>query len=249
MAVHDFKSQRLFLNAVLRQGESIETTREQANYLINVLRLRTGAKILVFNGRDGEWAAELQVFGRKKCSLIPETQTRSQPKPSNLIYCFSPLKQARLDYMVQKAVEMGVGVLQPIVTQYTQVRNINEKRLAANAVEAAEQCGILNIPEIRQTISLKEIANLIDENTRLYFCDEEAADASATVGPSIKRAQSMALLIGPEGGFSPEERQFVKALPNVVLLGLGPRILRADTAAIAALAVIQSNFGDWYQKE
>ncbi|MEM7069178.1 MAG: 16S rRNA (uracil(1498)-N(3))-methyltransferase [Pseudomonadota bacterium] len=247
MAIHDFKSQRLFVEDDLTNGKTFEATREQANYLLNVLRLKDGEQILVFNGRDGEWQVEIKASGRKKCELRPTCQIRTQPEPYSLVYCFAPLKQARLDYMIQKAVEMGVGVLQPVITQFTQVRTINEKRIRANAIEAAEQCGIINLPEIREPIKLEAIGQFVSAEATLYFCDETANQSRTSSADQASRETRNILLIGPEGGFSDEERKLIDTFPNLVRLGLGPRILRADTAAIAALSIIQAQFGDWYE--
>ena len=244
MAVHDFRSQRLFVDDDLSAGNSIEASREQANYLLNVLRLNSGSELLVFNGRDGEWRVEIEAMGRKKCNLVPIQQTRSQPDRPSLRYCFAPLKQGRLDYMVQKAVEMGVGVLQPVLTQYTQVRSLNEKRFRANAIEAVEQCGILSLPEICPAISFDQFVSTLSPSDTVIFCDEarpHAQDLDQVVSTNM-----LTLMIGPEGGFSDDERNTLQSLPQTVHLGLGPRILRADTAAVAALAVLQSKLGDWY---
>ena len=155
----------------IENGVAIEASREQANYLLNVLRLGEGSQILIFNGRHGEWQATITPLGRKKCTLTPSQQTRTQPPPPNLTYCFAPLKQARLDYMIQKAVEMGVGVLKPVITQYTQVRSLNENRLKANAIEAAEQCGILSLPQIFEPFSLAEMVSDLSEDDHIIFCD------------------------------------------------------------------------------
>lgn len=246
MAVHDFKSQRLFVENDLLKDTSFEATREQANYLLNVLRMGTGDSILIFNGRDGEWRASVEVKGRKKCNLVPDELIREQLDAPSLIYCFAPLKQARLDYMIQKAVEMGSGVLQPVITQFTQARNINEKRIYSNAVEAVEQCGILSLPEIRQTVSFKQFIDGLNEETHLIFCDEEDHDANPITDLVANKPINIAVLIGPEGGFSDDERKLLEEKNNVTKLGLGPRILRADTAAVAALAIIQAHIGDWY---
>ena len=246
MAVHDFKSQRLFVENDLANGKSFEATREQANYLLNVLRMSDGDAILIFNGRDGEWKATIQAKGRKKCNLVPIQLVRPQPEAPTLIYCFAPLKQARLDYMVQKTVEMGAGVLQPVITQYTQVRNINDKRIRSNVIEAVEQCGILTLSELKPTIRLDQLIEYLGTETHLIFCDEADHKANPMLELSDKKPEKLALLIGPEGGFSKEERELLMNYPNVTKLGLGPRILRADTAAVAALAIIQSHIGDWY---
>jgi len=246
MAIHDFKSQRLFVENDLASAKSFEATREQANYLLNVLRMADGEAILIFNGRDGEWKARIEVKGRKKCNLVPEELARPQPEAPSLIYCFAPLKQARLDYMMQKAIEMGVGVLQPVITQYTQVRNINDKRIRSNTIEAVEQCGILSLPELKPAIRLDQLIEYLGETTHLIFCDEADHDANPIIELKKKNPEKLALLIGPEGGFSEEERKLLMNCSNITKLGLGPRILRADTAAVAALAVIQAHIGDWY---
>ena len=246
MAVHDFKSQRLFVKADLAKNKNFEATREQANYLLNVLRMNDNDGILIFNGRDGEWRANVEAKGRKKCNLVPVEQIRKQPEAPTLIYCFAPLKQARLDYMIQKAVEMGAGILQPVITQYTQARNINEKRITANIIEAVEQCGILSLPQINPAIPIAKIGEQLGENYHLIFCDEIEYDANPLATLKLQNQKKIAVLIGPEGGFSDDERNQLEAQPNITKLGLGPRILRADTAAVAALAIIQAHIGDWY---
>lgn len=247
MALHDFKSQRLFVDHDLSKDKGFETTREQANYLLNVLRMSDGDSILIFNGRDGEWRATVEARGRKKCNLVPVEQTREQPQAPSLIYCFAPLKQARLDYMIQKAVEMGAGILQPVLTHYTQVRNINEKRIFSNSIEAVEQCGILSLPQIKQSVSLTALCDTLNEDTHLIFCDENTYDANPIRELSSQKPEKIAVLIGPEGGFSDDERKFLETKSNVTKLGLGPRILRADTAAVAAMAIVQAHLGDWYK--
>ena len=246
MALHDFKSQRLFVEHNLSTGINFEATREQANYLLNVLRMSDGDSILVFNGREGEWRVTIKAKGRKKCNLVPIEQTREQPEAPSLIYCFAPLKQARLDYMIQKAVEMGAGVLQPVITQYTQARNINEKRMISNSIEAVEQCGILSLPQINPAVALSKLFDTFGEDTHFIFCDEDTHDANPILELTANKPKKIAVLIGPEGGFSDDERKMLEARSNVTKLGLGPRILRADTAAVAALAIIQAHLGDWY---
>lgn len=246
MTLHDFKSQRLFVDHDLSQDKRFEATREQANYLLNVLRMSDSDGILIFNGRDGEWRATIEAKGRKKCNLVPVEQTREQPQAPSLIYCFAPLKQARLDYMIQKAVEMGAGVLQPVITQYTQARNINDKRILSNSIEAVEQCGILSLPTINEPIALHKLFETLDGDTHLVFCDENAHDANPILELAAMKPEKIAVLIGPEGGFSDDERTYLNAQPKVIKLGLGPRILRADTAAVAALALVQAHLGDWY---
>lgn len=245
MPRYDFISQRLFVDQQLTTGTHVELERNQSNYLINVLRLKSGAPVLVFNGKDGEWQAELNISGRKKANLQVVEQTRAQTAPYDLEYWFAPLKQARLEYMVQKAVEMGVGTMQPVLTEFTQVRKLNCDRMAAHAIEAAEQCGILSLPTIQQPLALRAAVNALPEDRRLIFCDE--GEESQNPLPALSQLQSgpLSVLIGPEGGFSPVEREMLRSHPQTTPIPLGPRVLRADTAAVAALAVIQTTLGDW----
>jgi 16S rRNA (uracil1498-N3)-methyltransferase len=241
----DFKSQRLFLRADLRQGFEIELDRAQSNYLLNVLRLSAGDHILLFNGREGEWRARVSDASRKSCSLVPEVQVRPQQAAPDLVYLFAPLKHARLDYMVQKAVEMGVARLCPVLTQHTQVTRINLERMQANAIEAAEQCGILALPEIDEPRKLGDVLAAWEPARRLFFCDEAAPIANPVEALAAFESGPAAVLIGPEGGFSRDERADLLARPYVTALSLGPRILRADTAAVAALTLAQAFIGDW----
>ena len=242
---YDFRAQRLFVRADLSAGAEVEAERGQANYLLNVLRLRAGEAILVFNGRDGEWRARIADAGRKDCRLTAEEQMRTQTAAPDLHHLFAPLKHARLDYMVQKAVELGAGRLRPVFTRYTQARRVNSERMQANAIEAAEQCGILSIPAIDPAEKLESALAGWDSSRRLIFCDEAAAGANPVETLRSLPPGPAAVLIGPEGGFSAEERHDLLSRPYVTALPLGPRILRADTAAIAALALAQAFIGDW----
>ncbi|MGI9365871.1 MAG: 16S rRNA (uracil(1498)-N(3))-methyltransferase [Rhizobiaceae bacterium] len=245
MPRYDFISQRLYIDRPLATGKRVDLERNQSNYLINVLRHKDGAPILVFNGKDGEWQAQLEISGRKKAALLVVKQTREQTVPYDLEYWFAPLKQARLEYMVQKAVEMGVGILQPVLTEFTQLRKLNFDRMAAHTVEAAEQCGILTLPTIREPLTLRSAVDSLPEDRRLIFCDE--GEHSQNPLPALSQLQSgpLCVLIGPEGGFSPAERDMLRSHPQTTPIPLGPRVLRADTAAIAALAIIQAMLGDW----
>ena len=246
MARYDFRSPRLFVGEPLAAGAAVPLAPPQAHYLKDVLRLKPGDRVLVFNGRDGEWAGCLDAAGRRGLALQIETQTRPQTGGADLHYLFAPLKRARLDYMVQKAVEMGVARLAPVMTRHTQAERVNVERMRANAIEAAEQCGILRLPEIVAPAALADaLAGLAPERV-LVFCDEDAptADPAAALSAAAG-ASALALLVGPEGGFAPEEREMLLARPNIVRLALGPRILRADTAAVAALALVQAVLGDW----
>ncbi|WP_455482173.1 16S rRNA (uracil(1498)-N(3))-methyltransferase [Bartonella sp. B35(2025)] len=241
----NYKLKRLFIRQPLALNEEIKIEGSQASYLIHVLRMQEGAKILLFNGQDGEWLAKLIIIKKKFVVVQLIHQERLQTVPSNLIYCFAPLKNARLDYMVQKAVEMGVSVLQPVVTHYTQVTRINMARMNANVVEASEQCGILSLPECVSAVSLTELLARWNKVQPLFFCDE--AHESHNPLPSFKQCGITVpgILVGPEGGFSEEERRFLKKHSFVIPISLGPRILRADTAAVAALALLNATVGDW----
>ena len=251
MARYDFRTPRLFLDAALAAGGEIALEREQANYLLNVLRLKPGGEVLVFNGRDGEWRAQLAAAGRKGGKLGVVERTREQTAAGDLHYLFAPLKHARLDYMVQKAVEMGAARFLPILTRHTQAERVNLARMRANAIEAAEQCGILNIAQVDEPVKFDAFVCGWTADRLLVFCDEDAevkdpgAALSAGRGGGIAGRLPVSVLIGPEGGFAADERAALLALPNVIRLALGPRILRADTAAVAALALVQAVLGDW----
>ncbi|HZR86970.1 MAG TPA: 16S rRNA (uracil(1498)-N(3))-methyltransferase [Bradyrhizobium sp.] len=244
----DFRAPRLFVDTALRPGAVAVLDRDQSNYLGNVLRLASGDSILIFNGRDGEWLAELA--GRKRPeSLTAVKQTRPQDVLPDLIYAFAPLKHARLDYMVQKAVEMGAARLQPVLTRFTQVARVNGERMRANVIEAAEQCGILSVAEVAEPMPLERFLAARDAERLLIFCDEaaEVADPLRTLAQGTANS-GIDVLIGPEGGFAEEERTLLMRQARTLLLSLGPRILRADTAAVAALALVQAMLGDWRGK-
>ncbi len=239
---------RLHVAGPIAAGREIALDRQQGNYLLNVLRLGAGASILIFNGRDGEWLADIRLPSRKTAALSPREMTRAQTAASDLRFLFAPLKHARLDYMVQKAVEMGVSRLMPVLTRRTQVARLNLERMQANAVEAAEQCGILSLPEIAEPAPLERLLAQWPADVRLIFCDEDEAVADpvkAIRAAGLSKDAPLAVLIGPEGGFDEGERRAIKALPQALPISLGPRILRADTAAVAALAVVQAAVGDW----
>jgi 16S rRNA (uracil1498-N3)-methyltransferase len=241
----NFRLQRLFVESDIASGKALPVSDGQFNYLHNVLRLEDGAELLAFNGRDGEWLVRLVYPSRKKIMLEPIEQFRPQPAPSDLHYLFAPLKVGRLDYLVQKAVEMGAGVLQPVMTQHVQGRIGSIDRLRANAVEAAEQCGILAIPDVREPVRLVDLLETWDHNRRIIYCDEGAETNNPVSALKGIEEKHLALLIGPEGGFSAEEQTLLRGLAFVTAIPLGPRILRADTAAVAAMAVIQATIGDW----
>jgi 16S rRNA (uracil1498-N3)-methyltransferase len=246
MPSHDFRAPRLFVDVPLAQDARVPLDRDQSNYLGNVLRLAAGAEVLAFNGRDGEWQAAID--GRKRPDgLVILQQTRPQDALPDLAYVFAPLKHARLDYMVQKAIEMGAATLQPVLTRFTQASRVNTERMRANVIEAAEQCGILSIAAVAEPVPLERFLSQRVEGRLLIFCDE-AAEVEDPV-QSLQQARAAGLgidvLIGPEGGFAEEERTLLLRQPKILRLALGPRIMRADTAAVAALALVQAVLGDW----
>lgn len=241
----DFRTPRLYVDAALASGGAVSLNPEQGNYLGNVLRLKSGDTVLVFNGKDGEWRGAIS--GRKRPEqLTVETQTRPQEKPTHVRYAFAPLKHARLDYMVQKAIEMGASALCPVLTQHTQVSRVNLERMRANVIEAAEQCGILSIARVEEPLPLERFLQARDADRLLVFCDEDAEVQNAVAALEAVRHQAAAgidVLIGPEGGFAEHERGLLMRQTGVARLSLGPRILRADTAAVAALALVQAVLG------
>src|SRR5580692_772638 len=246
MPDHDFRSPRLYIDAPLGEGRTVTLEREQSNYLGNVLRLAAGDNVLVFNGRDGEWRAS--IAGRKRPdSLTIVAPTRPQDRLPDLAYVFAPLKHTRLDYMVQKAVEMGAAALQPVLTRFTQASRVNGERMRANVIEAAEQCGILSIATVAEPVTLDRYLEQRPPQRLLVFCDE-AADAGNplhTLRSDAAAPDGIDILVGPEGGFAEEERNMLVRQPRILRLSLGPRVLRADTAAVAALALVQAALGDW----
>lgn len=243
----DFRSPRLFVDVPFAADATISLDRNQSNYLGNVLRLSAGASVLVFNGKDGEWQAAIS-GGKRADRLTLLAQTRPQDRLPDVTYVFAPLKHARLDYMVQKAIEMGSAALQPVMTRFTQASRVNTERMRANVVEAAEQCGILSVATVAEPLNLPKYLDQRDTKRLLIFCDEaaEVADpVAALTGAREAAANGIDVLIGPEGGFAEEERALLLKQANILRLALGPRIMRADTAAVAALALVQTALGDW----
>lgn len=239
------KPQRLFVTSKLGAGAAVTLSKDQAHYLGNVLRLKQGDNFLLFNGRDGEWWAELGAIGKKGAEARLDHQARPQEDGPDLHYLFAPLKRARLDYMVQKATELGVSVLRPVITRHTVAERVKSGRLLANAIEAAEQCGILRVPEVHEPEKLSNLLGAWDEGRRLIFADESAPHASPIEALKSLKGGPLAVLIGPEGGFEREERAALLAKPFVLPISLGPRVMRADTAAVAALALVNAVLGDW----
>lgn len=246
MPSHDFRAPRLFVDLPLAQDARVPLDRDQSNYLGNVLRLAAGAEVLAFNGRDGEWQAAIE--GRKRPDgLVILQQTRPQDGLPDVAYVFAPLKHARLDYMVQKAIEMGAAALQPVLTRFTQASRVNTERMRANVVEAAEQCGILSIATVAEPVPLERYLSQRPAGRLLIFCDEaaEVQNPVQSLQNAREAGQGIDVLIGPEGGFAEEERALLLRQPKILRLALGPRIMRADTAAVAALALVQAVLGDW----
>lgn len=243
----NFRMQRLHVTAPLGTGATVPASDDQFHYLAHVLRAEPGTDILLFNGTDGEWRARIEFPTRKKIVFSLLELTRPQPPQPDLVYLFAPLKVGRMDYLVQKAVEMGAGILQPVMTRHTQGKAPPSEKIVANVLEAAEQCGVIAVPEVRPAARLDDVLSGWDPDRRLIYCDE--GEESQNPLPVLKGIveRKLALLVGPEGGFSEEERQTLRALPFVTAIPLGPRILRADTAAVAALAVVQAAIGDWDQ--
>lgn len=231
---------RLHVDAALSEGQPVPLTRDQAHYLFSVMRLSAGDVLHVFDGRTGEWRAELAEVGRRGGALICREQTRPLQPPPDLWLLFAPVKKARTDFIVEKAVEMGAARILPVVTEFTNAERVRRDRLQAHAVEAAEQCGATVVPEVTEAARLDRVLADWPEGRRLHWADETAAGAPAFAGSG-----PAAILTGPEGGFSAAERDRLRALPFVSPLALGPRILRADTAAVAALALWQAARGDW----
>ncbi|WP_196259515.1 16S rRNA (uracil(1498)-N(3))-methyltransferase [Pelagibacterium limicola] len=237
---------RLHIDTAMSAGVRLPLDKDQTNYLVNVLRRGQGDRCVVFNGRDGAFLAEIGQASKKTVELTLIEQSAEQPQAADLWYGFAPIK--RLDYVVQKATEMGAGIIQPVITRYVQNPKVNPDKLRANAIEAAEQCEVLSVPRVDPAIPfvrLMETWQQVHGDRTLVFCDEETASTSPVDTIATLEGKRLGLLVGPEGGFAPEERDMLRAQPFVVAISLGPRILRADTAAVAALALIQAVAGDW----
>jgi 16S rRNA (uracil1498-N3)-methyltransferase len=242
---------RLYLDAPLSAGREVVPNADQAHYLSSVMRLAEGDRVRLFNGRDGEWLAEVVALNRKRGQLLPVECLKPQTALPDLHYLFAPLKHARIDYMAQKATELGAGLLIPVLTDHTVARRVNVERLQANAVEAAEQCNLLAVPEVTEPVELDRLLDGWDEGRTIVFCDEQAPlanplEALAALAPAAgEAARPLAVLVGPEGGFSKREQEMLRAHASVLPISLGPRIMRADTAAIAVLTLVQAACGDW----
>ena len=246
---------RLYVDQPLGAGQTVPLDRDQAHYLFGVMRLSAGGGVLLFNGRDGEWLARVAEAGKRGGLLECEAQTRPLRMPPDLWLLFAPIKKARTDFIVEKAAEMGAARIVPVQTDFTNAERIRQDRLQAHAVEATEQCGGTYVPEVADLIRLDRLLADWPAGRQLMFCDEGFADGGQVgAGPSVLPGRDptapprpWAILIGPEGGFSPAERARLHGLPFAHPVSLGPRILRADTAAVAALTLWQSTLGDWAQ--
>lgn len=236
---------RLYVEHPLGQGQTIPLLRDQAHYLFGVMRQGVGDGVLVFNGRDGEWRAEVAEAGKRSGTLDVLEQTTPQRDPPDLWLLFAPIKKARTDFIVEKAAEMGAARIIPVQTEFTNAERIRQDRLQAHAVEAAEQCGGTFVPEVGDLHRLDRMLADWPKDRQLMFCDEGLAGHAATLAGDLPRGAPWAILIGPEGGFSEAERARLAALPQAHAVSLGPRILRADTAAVAAMTLWQRALGDW----
>ncbi len=236
---------RLFIDEPLSQGSMVPLGEAQTHFLAHVMRAKAGDGLRVFNGRDGEWRAVISEIAKRVVTLKIEAQTREQAGVPDLWLLLAPIKKTPLDYIVQKATELGVARIQPVMTRRTIVERVNTERMRANGVEAAEQSGRLTVPEIAEPIDLAKLVPRWSSDRRLMFCDEAGDAPSAVAALATVGRGRWAILTGPEGGFDPAEREMLRRLSFVVPVSLGPRIMRADTAALAAIAIWQSTLGDW----
>ncbi len=240
---------RLYVDQPLGEGQSVLLGRDQAHYLFGVMRLSAGDPVLLFNGSAGEWRATVAEAGKRQAVLTVDTQTNAQQNPPDLWLLFAPIKKARTDFIVEKATEMGAARILPVQTEFTNSERIRQDRLQAHAVEAAEQCGGTFVPDVADLQKLGTVLGQWPEDRRILFCDEALAGPASALpelkGTGAAAGEPWAIVIGPEGGFSDAERQHLNQLPQSYAISLGPRILRADTAAVAALALWQQALGDW----
>lgn len=241
---------RLHLDADLRAGAEIDAPTAAAHYLVHVMRVRQGDTLRLFNSRDGEWVAEIAAAGKREARLRAIRRTRPPAAPPDLLLLFAPIKKARTDFIVEKATELGCRGIWPVMTRRTNAERVKTDRLRAHMIEAAEQCGLVFVPELAEPARLLDALATWPAGRRLFFCDETTADGGSAAPPLARAAAAAgagpaAILIGPEGGFDAQEAAALRAAPFVTPVTLGPRVLRADTAAAAAIAVWQSAVGDW----
>jgi 16S rRNA (uracil1498-N3)-methyltransferase len=235
---------RLHVAQALANGAELSLGAEQSHYLAHVLRLGAGDAVCLFNNENGEVLAYITTVAKKSVSLRCERLVHAVQPPPDIDYVFAPLKHQRLDYLVQKATELGARRLQPMITARTIAERVNLDRMRANVIEAAEQCNLVFVPEVLEPKSFASLLKSWDANRAIIFCDEMAAPADPRAA-LLKVKPPAAVFVGPEGGFSEEERASLKSMPHVAAISLGPRIMRADTAAVAALALVQATIGDW----
>jgi 16S rRNA (uracil1498-N3)-methyltransferase len=236
---------RLYVEAALSGDAAVSPDEAQAHYLIHVMRAKVGDRVCLFNGRDGEWLARIDQVKKRACTLVCERQTQRQSDVPDIWLCFAPIKKTPADYVVQKATELGVRVLQPVFTRRTIMSRVNLERMNANAIEAAEQSGRVSVPEVREPMDLQNLLSSWPRDRKLLFCDEVGGVPAIADALRGNLASRWAILTGPEGGFDPAEAVLIRSLPFVIPVSLGKRILRADTAALAALAIWQALVGDF----
>lgn len=236
---------RLYVEADLSQDALVGLGRDQSHYLVGVMRRSEGDRVRLFNGRDGEWLAEITAAGKRAVQVRCITRRAAQSAPPDLWLCFAPIKKARTDFITEKACELGCARIMPVFTRFTNSERVRTDRLRAHAIEAAEQCGLVSVPEIDEPVALEALLARWPEDRQILFCDESGAGARALTALNASSGGPWAILIGPEGGFSDEEAARLRALPHAHAVSLGPRILRADTAAVAAITLWQSTLGDW----
>ncbi|UWQ59130.1 16S rRNA (uracil(1498)-N(3))-methyltransferase [Leisingera caerulea] len=236
---------RLYVEHPLGAGQTVPLDRDQAHYLFGVMRLSAGAPVALFNGKDGEFRAKVAEAGKRGGTLVCQEQTRPLQLPPDLWLMFAPIKKARTDFIVEKAAEMGAARILPVQTEFTNSERIRQDRLQAHAVEAAEQCGGTYVPEVADLQKLSRLLDQWPQERQLMFCDEAEVGNALQLAAETQKGAPWAILIGPEGGFSEAERKRLHALPQSHVVSLGPRILRADTAAVAAMTLWQQALGDW----
>jgi len=236
---------RLYLPIQLSSDRIVELPKEQAHYLANVMRKKTGDEIAVFNGKDGQWQAHIADISKRNCSLTIAGQTKKQKPEPDLWLCFAPVKNAPLAFIAQKATELGIAKLIPVITGHTITSKVNTDRLRANVIEASEQCERLTIPQVEEPIKLEHLLSKWDSSRKLILCDESGGGKPYKTALADEKEQKHAILIGPEGGFAQSEFENLRKQPYIIPVGMGPRILRADTAALAAITCYMSLLGDW----
>ena len=236
---------RLYVAPDLRSGQQVALDKDQAHYLFGVMRQVAGGHVLIFNGRDGEWLAEITAADKRAGTLICAQRTAPQRDAPDLWLCFAPIKKARTDFIAEKACEMGANRLVPVFTRFTNSERVRKDRLQAHAIEAAEQCGITSVPDVADPINLDRLLDDWPTDRQIMFCDETGPRPDAMDVLNASDTGPWAILIGPEGGFAAEEVERLNRMPQAHAVSLGPRILRADTAAVAALTIWQTTLGDW----